>query len=124
MNTQSLTGVTVQLKVSNFEEGISWYEKLLRRPPDLMFLGNFAEWEVMPNVWLQIAEGTPAVGAGALRFGVMDITSERARILNDLGIEVTEIEGLEGVPAIWCNFEDPCGNRLGLYQEIAITTNT
>jgi hypothetical protein len=124
MNTQSLTGVTVQLKVSNFEEGISWYEKLLRRPPDLMFLGNFAEWEVMPNVWLQIAEGTPAVGAGALRFGVMDITSERARILDDLGIEVTEIEGLEGVPAIWCNFEDPFGNRLGLYQEIAITTNT
>lgn len=89
----------------------------------MMFLGNFAEWEVIPNLWLQVAEGEPAVGAGAFRFGVADIKAERDRINQDLNVEVSNVEGLDGVPALWCNFEDPFGNRLGLYQDISINNS-
>lgn len=43
MVNSSLSGVTVQLKVSNFEVGKQYYEKLLGRTPDTMFLGNFED---------------------------------------------------------------------------------
>jgi len=53
-----------------------------------------------------------------LRLGVADIEAERKRIQEELHIEVSEIERIEGLAA-WCNFTDPFGNRLGLFQDLA-----
>lgn len=38
--------------------------------------------------------------------------------MRELDIEIEEVQTREGVPAAWCTFEDPFGNRIGLYQEL------
>jgi catechol 2,3-dioxygenase-like lactoylglutathione lyase family enzyme len=110
--------MTVQVRVREFEEGRRFYERLLRRPPDFVPHEGFAEWELLPKCWLQVAEGEPAEGSGPIRFGVSDIERERLRVISELGIEVGQIYSREGVPAKWCTFQDPWGNRLGFFQEL------
>lgn len=65
--------VTFQLRVSDFEQGLKWYKILLNKEPDYTPHGGFAEWELIPGSWLQVAEGTPTTGNGPLRLGVTDI---------------------------------------------------
>jgi hypothetical protein len=113
-----LTAITFQVRVSNFEEGSKWYEILFNRKPDFVPHEDFAEWELIPNAWLQVAQGTPTIGNGPLRMGVSNIESERKRLISELKIEIEEVQTREGVPAAWCTFEDPYGNRIGLFQGI------
>ncbi|AVQ97745.1 ornithine monooxygenase [Oceanobacillus iheyensis] len=118
MSMEKNTGVTFQVKITDYEKGIKWYEKLFNRKPDFIPHGDFAEWEIVPNTWLQVAKGEPTNGNGPLRLGVEDIENERRRLVEVLNIEIESVNTREGVPAAWCSFEDPYGNRIGLYQEI------
>lgn len=116
--SRNLTGVTIQVRVPDAAEGFAWYEELLGRPPDYAPSPDVREWELVQECWLQVLEGTPAVGSGPLRLGVGDIELERRYIQAALGIAVSEIERLEGVAA-WCTFTDPFGNHLGLFQDLS-----
>ena len=49
-----------------------------------------------------------------VRVGVEDIDAERRRLL-DLAVAVEDTERVEGVIA-FCDFADPDGNRLSLYE--------
>jgi hypothetical protein len=113
-----INGLTIQLKVSTFAKGLRWYTTLLRREPDFIPHEHFAEWELVKGAWLQIALGEPAEKGGPLRLGVEDIDLERERLMRELDIVIEEVQTREGVPAAWCTFEDPDGNRVGLYQEL------
>lgn len=96
--------------------GQSWYETLLRRKPDVVPHEGFAEWELLPGCWLQIAEGIPAEGSGPLRLGVNDLDGERKRIIQKLQVDPFEIHSRSEVPVRWASFSDPWGNRLGLFE--------
>lgn len=113
-----LTGVTFQVRVSNYEKGIKWYKTLLNRQPDFIPHEDFAEWELLSRTWLQVAKGEPTKGNGPLRLGVEDIYVERKRLISLLEIEIEEVNTREGVPAAWCSFTDPDGNLIGLFQEL------
>lgn len=117
-----INAVTNQVKVLNFKVGREWYVKLLGREPDFMGSDNFHEWELIPGCWLQVAEGDPETGNGPIRFGVQNIVEERNRLIEQLKIEVSEIETIEGVVS-WINFYDPFGNKLGLFQDLAVFPN-
>lgn len=54
---------------------------------------------------------------GRLRLGVVDLSGERKRFIDELEIDTTEIEKLEATA--WFNFRDPWGNRIGLFQDLA-----
>ncbi len=110
--------VTNQVRVTDFNEGCKWYEMLLNRAPDFMPHGGFAEWEIIPGFWLQVAEGTPAEGSGPIRFGVTDIVAERERLKRQLCIEKFEIHGRDEVPVRWGTFSDPWGNKIGLFEYV------
>ncbi|RIW28671.1 VOC family protein [Bacillus salacetis] len=112
------TGVTFQVRVKDYKQGIKWYETLFNRVPDFIPHEDFAEWEIVSGAWLQVAKGLPTNGNGPLRIGVVDIHSERTRLMNALNIEIEDINTCEGVPAAWCSFEDPDGNRIGLFEEL------
>jgi len=118
----SVLGVTFEVRVSDFGVGARWYTRLLGRPPDLTPRADFWEWEVLPMCYLQVGAGTPVPGSGPVRLGVEDLAAERERIRDALGIAVSAIERVEGLTA-WCTFEDPFGNRLGLFEDLADTTN-
>ena len=108
--------MTNQVRVANHNEGQKWYQALFNREADFIPHEGFAEWEILPGCWLQIAEGIPSIESGPLRFGVTDIESERERLVRELQIEEFEIHERDEVPVRWGTFSDPWGNRLGLFE--------
>ncbi len=111
-------GLTVQLWVGDIETATDWYERLLGRPPDFVPRPDLKEWELVPDTWLQISTSKNPGQMSRLRLGVEDLEGERGRLIHDLGIDATEIERIGGAAA-WCNFQDPWGNRIGLFQDLA-----
>ena len=108
--------MTIQVRVSNIKEGQKWYEALLNKKPDFIPHEGFAEWELIPGCWLQVAEGPPNEGSGPLRLGITNLEEEKERLRQELAIEDFELFSRPEVPAIWGTFTDPWGNRLGLFQ--------
>lgn len=108
--------MTTQVRVSNSKEGQAWYEILLNKKPDFTPHDGFAEWELLPGCWLQVAEGTPSEGSGPLRLGVTDIEAERGRLVEQLKIESFEIHSRPEVSVKWATFTDPWGKRLGFFE--------
>lgn len=108
--------MTIQFRVVEFEEGQHWYTTLLKKKPDFVPHEGFAEWEIVPGCWLQVAEGNPSVASGPLRLGVLDIEKERSRIQTELGVPFFELHTREEVPVKWATFSDPWGNQLGLFE--------
>ncbi|MFS0674687.1 VOC family protein [Ornithinibacillus sp. 179-J 7C1 HS] len=107
--------MTVQIRVSDFEKGLQWYQLLLDKEPDFIPHEGFAEWELVPGSWLQVGEGTPAESSGPIRLGVKDLETCRAK-WKQLGIEGVEIHSREEVPVKWCTFADPWGNLIGFFE--------
>ena len=116
-----IVGVTMQVRADDLGAAIRWYSALLGRPSDDEPGPGLAEWEIMPNCWLQVAEGAPAPGNGPLHLGVADIEADRERLEQALHVSISPIERIEGEVA-WCNFTDSFGNRLGLFQDLADVT--
>lgn len=108
--------MTIQIRVSDFQSGLHWYQLLLDREPDFIPHAGFAEWELVPGSWLQVAEGIPATGSGPLRVGVQDLAEMLGRLQRDHSIGNIEVHTREGVPVKWCTFSDPWGNQLGLFE--------
>ena len=111
------SGITLQLRVPDLAAGRDFYAKLFGRPPDISPHDDFHEWEILPTVWLQLAQGAP-LPAYPIRLGVADIAAKRLALMADFNIACDEVERIEQLAA-WCNFLDPWGHRLGLYQDLA-----
>jgi len=110
--------MTIQVRVSEFEKGQHWYTTLLKREPDFIPHDGFAEWELIPGCWLQVAEGSPSLNSGPIRLGVNDIEKECKRVQEELGVENFDLHSREEVPVKWGTFSDPWGNRLGFFEYI------
>ena len=108
---------TLQIKVGSLEEEALWYERLLGRQADLRPNADLHEWELFPDFWIQVTEMQVAGKAGRLRLGVSDVVQARRAIIDDLGAEVSEMATLPSVVA-YCDFNDPWGNPLGLFQDL------
>lgn len=111
--------MTYQVRVTEFEQGLKWYRTLLNREPDFVPHEGFAEWELIPGCWLQVAAGIPSEGCGPIRFGVVNIEAERERMIKELNVESFEIFSREEVPVKWASFNDPWGNRLGFFEYLS-----
>jgi hypothetical protein len=108
--------MTMQIRVSDIREGQNWYQTLLNREPDFVPHDGFAEWELIPGFWLQVAKGLPSQGSGPLRLGITDLEEERTRIIRELNVRDFEVHSREEVPVKWCTFSDPWGNRIGFFE--------
>ncbi len=115
---KSFIGVTIQLKVADIKAGVAFYSRLIGRKPDFEAHEDFKEWELIPGCWLQLVEGFPQP-AGRLRMGVDNIDRAREEAQQELGMTCSEVEHIAGLAA-WCNFEDPWGNHLGFFQDLAV----
>lgn len=112
-------GLTIAVQVGNTAQALSFYSVVLGRDPDYVAHDDFHEWEICERAWLQVSSGheSPKAASSRLRFEVADIAAEIER-LRRLGLEVAEATTLAQV-AVFTDFTDPWGNRLGLYQDIA-----
>jgi hypothetical protein len=113
---QLIFEMTIQVRVKNINEGIHWYQTLLNKQPDFIPHEGFAEWEIIPGCWLQVAEGLPSEESGPLRFGIDDLEKEKNRLAKYLNINDFEIHSREEVPVKWGTFTDPWGNRIGFFE--------
>lgn len=113
--TMKITSVTVGVPVTQFEKAIDWYKAVLGPRETIQPVPSIFEFDLGSGTWLQLIQSDSiAAGDTVVRLGVENIDAEHAR-LKKLGIEVTEIERIEGVIA-FCRFKDPSGNNLSLYQ--------
>ncbi|MFE6169512.1 VOC family protein [Viridibacillus arvi] len=108
--------MTIQIRVTNINEGRKWYEALLKKKPDIIPHEGFVEWEIIPGCWLQVAEGIPSEDSGPLRLAVKDIEAEQKRIVKELNVEHFEIYSRNEVNVKWGTFKDPWGNRVGFFE--------
>lgn len=119
MSISPLVGVTLVVGVSDMTEALGFYGELFGRPPDFVLADDFQEYEVVPGMWYQVTTRVPPGRGRRVRFGVADIEAGR-RALLEQGIEVSGVTEEPGVVA-WCQFRDPFGNPLGLFQDLAVT---
>lgn len=107
------------VRVSDIQAATEFYRTVLGREPDFSPSPDMQEWEILPDVWLLVAgtSGLPPQN-GRIRFGVTNIESERRRLVEALGLDISPVERIEGVVA-YCNFDDPWGNKMGLFQDLA-----
>lgn len=115
-------GLTVCLQVGPTDEALHFYEDLFGRSPDFSTHADFHEWEISAGGWIQISTDneSPQVLPGRLRFDVPSIREAMAG-LADLDVAITESFTLPGVVSI-AEFEDPWGNKLGIYEDLASTS--
>jgi predicted enzyme related to lactoylglutathione lyase len=111
-------GFTLQVYAEDMDRALSWYQKLFGRNPDYTAGPEFLEWEVFSEFWFQVVKKEGQIDSQRKRFGVSDIDRERRRIIEEMGIEVSEVEELPKGVVKWCNFQDPWGNKLGLFQDL------
>ncbi len=108
------TSITVGIPVGDLDDATAWYGRLLEAEPDIKPVEGILESEVRDGFWLQLFEAEGGSGEAVVRFGVREIEAATGR-LREVGIEVGEVERVEGVIA-FCDFADPWGNVLSLYQ--------
>ena len=118
MPISAVEGVTLVVGVSDMAEALRFYGQLFGRPPDFVLDEDFQEYEVVPGMWYQLTTRVPPGRARRVRFGVSDIATER-RALVEQGVELSEVTGEPGVVG-WCQFNDPFGNPLGLFQDLGV----
>lgn len=102
----------------DIQAGINFYSRLFRRPPDFEPHEDFKEWEVFSNCWLQVGEGEPQP-TYPMRLRVGNIEAERERVEREVGVPCSPVKRIPGLVA-FCDFSDPWGNRLGLYQRLFV----
>ena len=99
------------ISVSDFDQALRWYERLLGSPPS--FLPNDVEavWEVDEHRFVYIELRPPHAGH-ALNTLFVDDLDARVQAIADRGIEPAERETYEnGVRKV--TYRDPDGNEFG-----------
>jgi catechol 2,3-dioxygenase-like lactoylglutathione lyase family enzyme len=114
--------MTLQVQVGDTERGRAFYTAVFGREPDFAPHHDFLEWQVLPGVelWWQVvtASGEPKPLATRARFLVDDVRAASRRAASELGVNPSAVTVLPGVVA-FTDFDDPWGNRLGYYQDLA-----
>ena len=108
---------TMQSRVSNIDDANRWYTTLLGRSSDFSPQRTIHEWQLYPDCWLAVIEARPDPGRNRIRFGVDDMSAERVRIERELKIPVTDPIRVGDI-VMYCDFEDPDGNRLGMFETL------
>lgn len=115
MTTTSIAvqSIFASATVSNFDEALVWYEKLMGRPADSKPIPGMAQWRNMGGAGLQVWQDDERAGNGIITIVVPALEVELER-LSRLGLQLAnKIEGDFG--AVAQIFDDE-GNRINLAE--------
>ncbi|OEV06052.1 VOC family protein [Streptomyces oceani] len=103
--------------VHDIETAVSWYERLLGRPPDSRPMPGLADWHITDSAWVQVFESPEYAGSTLLNLAVEDL-ERTLRELAAHGLTAGAIQpGTQQVR--FAVLRDPDGNRLTLIENPA-----
>jgi catechol 2,3-dioxygenase-like lactoylglutathione lyase family enzyme len=118
MPLPEINALTLAVGVGDMAKARAFYDRLFGREPDFVpDDGDLQEYETSPGAWFQITTTLEPGKMQRVRFGVPDLAVARAALLAD-GVAVTEAEEVDEVLR-WCDFTDPFGNPLGIFQDLS-----
>jgi hypothetical protein len=106
----AITHVFAGIPVADRDAAVSWYERFVGGPPDLLPNDDEAAWRLAETGWIYLIVEPDRAGTGLLTLLVDDLDTFRAG-LAERGIESTAVEKpAESVRRTLVT--DPDGNRL------------
>ncbi|HEY3190585.1 MAG TPA: VOC family protein [Solirubrobacteraceae bacterium] len=108
------TSVTIGVPAADVVAARDWYARVLGRPPDHEAAPHVFDWVLVDRVHLQLFADEPSGDGQTLRLGVDDLDAAIA-VLREAGAGVGPRHEY-GDWVAFCEFDDPFGNRLSLYQ--------
>ncbi|MFD9339754.1 VOC family protein [Streptomyces sp. NPDC060028] len=109
-----VTRVLAVAPVSDIEQSVAWYERLLARPADRQPMPGLADWHLTPNGWLQVYQDPEHAGSTLINLQVDDLD----RALADLaarGLPAGPVQ-TGGRISRFAAVHDPDGNRVTLVE--------
>lgn len=83
----SIRNALAGIAVRDLRASMSWYERLLGRPPDTQPMEGLAEWEFPAGGWIQVFHNGARAGSGSVTFAEDDLSS-RIADLESKGITI------------------------------------
>ena len=115
--TVEVESLTVGIPVSDLEQAMEWYRRLIPEKRESDPGPGVHEYELQAGLWLQLLElGPQPLTEAIVRIGVADVDREHARVVG-LGIAASEIRTVPSVVRHF-DFRDPWGNQIGFYEII------
>ena len=106
---------TVSIPVTNLEQSVKWYKKLLMIEEDISPAPGVTEFKINDKTWIQLFEVenfTPS--QNIMRLEVSAIEKAHKRV-SGLTKSIQKVEYIENV-VYYFDFTDPDGNLLSFYQ--------
>ncbi|MBU2952720.1 VOC family protein [Marinobacter sp. F3R08] len=120
MASSNINSVFAVVSVTNQDDSVGWYTKLLGRDPDIVPAVGVAEWQLADSAWLQVTEDSERAGTSTVIVGVNDIETQcrscaEANVSHGEVIEYPDIIKMIDVL-------DPDGNKIAFVQDISSET--
>ena len=112
-----VTGATLQVGVHDLVVSRRFYDELFGAAATEILENDLYGYEPHPGFWFEITKQDAPRPLPRFRFGVSNIQAARDDLVAS-GLAVTDVETVPGLVS-WCDFDDPDGNPLGLYEDLA-----
>jgi len=112
----AINHVFIGIPVVAYGPALSWYERLLGRPPDVIVKDDEAMWEVKDTGWLYVVADAQRAGNALLALLVDDL-EEHVAALAERGIATGAVETAPGLyrKAV---ITDPEGNQITFFENL------
>ena len=111
--TEVFTGVAA----ADYDSALTWYERLMGRPPDVLPKDHEAGWEVSDTGWIYlVGDDTDRAGKALLTLVVDDLEGFVGGV-HERGLETGEMTTVPGVVRT-AVMTDPEGNRLIFAEDL------
>jgi predicted enzyme related to lactoylglutathione lyase len=111
----SIDNALASIAVVNIQRAVTWYQRVLGRPPDTRPMPEVAEWRFKRGGWLQVYQLPERAGHGSFTLAVTGIDEVVARV-QKLGIDTSERSSGEKVKTLMITDLD--GNHIAFAEAI------
>ena len=108
--------VFIGIPVAAYGPALTWYERLLGRPPDVIVKDDEAMWQVKDTGWTYVVADAQRAGNALLALLVDDL-EERVAALTERGIVTGAIETAPGLYRKVV-ITDPEGNQITIFENL------
>jgi glyoxylase I family protein len=112
----SVNRVLAGVAVADVDAAVSWYERLLGRPPDSRPMEGLAEWHTPAGGVLQLVANTDRAGRSVLTLDFDDLKHELAA-MGERGLDAGPLDETTSDKVLIATTTDPEGNEITLVQQ-------